>query len=447
MDACGINDRLVGDSRADFTRNQNLRKSILRVRCGSLRVLIDAHSGNTISPLTAEKHNLPTEWYIRGIYIFRCRRKMRIMREEPMSDAQPESIEQVARQAVELLRARLPHAWNVNSVKETTDSKSHPDFLVRVKDSRGEESLVVIEAKRIVEKRDISRIQEQIESYLRELGAGSTGLLAAKYLSPQVRAELEERDISYIDATGNMRITLASPALYIGDRGADSDPWRGAGRPRGTLKGDPAARIVRTLLDSSRPWKISDLTKAAGTSVGATYRVVDYLESENLISRAERSGGLVVADWIRLLRAWSLDYNALTANRVLQYIEPRGITALLSKASETSIFPYAVTSSVAAAEWAPYAPTRSAFIYVSNIEQAEREWNLRRTDGTPNVLLLEPKSPRDIVFANTSRRRDGLTLAATTQVAADLMNGPGRNPAEAEELITWMSNNEGEWRK
>jgi hypothetical protein len=38
-------------------------------------------------------------------------------------------------------------------------------------------------------------------------------------------------------------------------------------------------------------------------------------------------------------------------------------------------------------------------------------------------------------------------IAAPTQVAADLLNGPGRNPSEAEELLAWMSAHEGAWRK
>ena len=365
-----------------------------------------------------------------------------------LNDA-PESIDQVARKAVDMLRERLPRGWNFESVEAelARGSAQRPDYLLKFTAPNGETGSMAIEAKRIVERRDLASIQRTFERDGDDVDDNVSWVLAARYLSPQVRTELNARGLSYIDATGNMRVSLPSPALYISDRGADSDPWRGAGRPRGTLKGEPAARVVRTLLDYVREWRIKDLVNVAGSSVGATYRVIEYLEKEGLVSGRNEAGELAVREWPRLLREWSADYNALQSNRVRQYFEPRGVSALLERVVKTETFSYAVTGSVAAAEWAPYAPSRSAFIYVSNAEAAEKDWGLRRSEANPNVLLIEPKSPKDIVFANTDRRQDGLVLAAPAQVAVDLMNGPGRNPAEAEELLEWMTKNEGKWRK
>ncbi len=361
----------------------------------------------------------------------------------------PESTEQIGRLAFDLLRDRLPRGWDLNPVDEQAARAfgQPPDIVVQLVAPDGETRFLVIDAKRIVERRDLARIQDTLKEIRDNQGSKATGVLAARYLSPQVRAELNERELSYIDATGNMRISLASPAFYIGDRGADSDPWRGAGRPRATLKGEPAARVVRTLVDYAREWRIKDLVNTAGSSVGATYRVIDYLETEGLLTKREGSGALALQDWSRLLREWSIDYNAIAAGRVRQYIEPRGLNTFLARAAATATIPYAVTGSVAAAEWAPYAPSRSVFIYVSNTEAAEKEWGLRRTEAASNVVLIEPKSPNDIVFANTARRDDGLVLAAPAQVVVDLMNGPGRNPVEAEELLTWMMANGDKWRK
>ena len=50
-----------------------------------------------------------------------------------------------------------------------------------------------------------------------------------------------------------------------------------------------------------------------------------------------------------------------------------------------------------------------------------------------------------MVFDRTERE-DGITYARVTQVAADLMTGPGRGPVEAEGLIEWMEVNEEAWR-
>ena len=60
-----------------------------------------------------------------------------------------------------------------------------------------------------------------------------------------------------------------------------------------------------------------------------------------------------------------------------------------------------------------------------------------------NVILIEPGD--EGVFTG-STVQEGLSLAAPSQVAADLLTSPGRGPAEAEELLDWMGKNEDAWR-
>ena len=50
-----------------------------------------------------------------------------------------------------------------------------------------------------------------------------------------------------------------------------------------------------------------------------------------------------------------------------------------------------------------------------------------------------------MIFERSSLRR-GLVTAAPSQGAVDLLTGPGREPAEGEELIGWMKGNENAWR-
>ena len=51
----------------------------------------------------------------------------------------------------------------------------------------------------------------------------------------------------------------------------------------------------------------------------------------------------------------------------------------------------------------------------------------------------------DIVFERTSTK-GGVTVAALSQVAADLPTSPGRGPNESQALLEWMQQNEGAWR-
>lgn len=42
--------------------------------------------------------------------------------------------------------------------------------------------------------------------------------------------------------------------------------------------------------------------------------------------------------------------------------------------------------------------------------------------------------------------KKGITIAALSQIAVDLMTSPGRGPNEAEALMQWMLENEDAWR-
>ncbi|MFF0575114.1 hypothetical protein [Streptosporangium saharense] len=306
----------------------------------------------------------------------------------------------------------------------------------------GTTAVLVVEAKHTVERRDIAMLIQQLGAYTKE-NPGSHGVVVSRYLSPPVRKILSDAGLSYADATGNIYLNVPHPGLYVLVHGADRDPWRGPGRPRGTLKGAPAAKVVRTLLDHDRIWTIRELVDTSGVSTGSAYRVIEFLENENLVSRGS-SGAVVVPDWVPLLRRWSEDYGFVRNSRVTRWIAPRGLSSLEQRAAESSV-QYAVTGTLAAAVWAPYAPARSAMVYTADAEQSAQVWGLRPADAGANVMLAEPEI--DIVFTRTVTNAAGLSIAAPSQVAVDLLTGPGRGPAEAEELIEWMTRNEASWRR
>ncbi|MGH3442149.1 MAG: hypothetical protein ACRDUY_08930, partial [Nitriliruptorales bacterium] len=130
---------------------------------------------------------------------------------------------------------------------------------------------------------------------------------------------------------------------------------------------------------------------------------------------------------------------------VTRWLAPRGLPDLMGRAAKAEFATrYAFTGTLAAAEWAPYAPARSAMVYVEDTTSAAASWGLRAVDAGANVLLAEPKI--DVVFERPLTTNTGLVIAAPTQVVVDLMTGPGRNPSEAEELLEWMKRNEQSWR-
>jgi hypothetical protein len=360
-----------------------------------------------------------------------------------MATDAPQTEADVLAQGRDILADRLPPGWVVRfSPQPLTTKGERADAIVELSSPDGTAARLVFEAKRIVNGRDVASIREQMQRFVSNL-PGSTGVVVARYLSPPVRQRLVDAGLSYVDATGNLWVSLARPGLFVSDHGADSDPWRGRGRPRGTLKGAPAAKVVRALLDFNRSWSMRQLIETAQVSTGAAYRVVQFLEEEELIKKDESL--IRLPGWEPLLRRWSRDYEFVGSSRTTRWIAPRGLDRLLARAAEDRV-QYAVTGTLAAVEWAAYAPARAAMIYTADAASAAEAWDLRPAEAGANVVLAEPES--DVVFARSRRATDGsYVIAAPTQVAVDLMTGPGRNPSEAQELIEWMARNERRWRE
>jgi len=350
--------------------------------------------------------------------------------------------DEVARLLVAAVRERLPGSWKVSERLEPQRGALRPDLEIDIDAPDGGAARLIVELKQVLERRDVSRVVEQ--AWKMTTQPADVPVVAARYLASSVRDALAAEGLSYADATGNMRIVLDRPAMFISSQGEDRDPWR-KGRPRGTLKGEPAARVSRALLDYRRDWTVRELVAASGASTGAAYRVLEYLEREDLVVKDDKR--YRVTDWERMLRMWSADASFQATTRTMAFIDPRGVDNLLGKIGAKPPFPVAVTGSVAAKEWATYAPAKAVYVYVSSIQEASEQWGLRPNAAAPNVILLEPRTVGEVPFVNTVRAEAGYPVTAPAQVAADLLNGPGREPAEGEYLIDWMKANEEKWRR
>lgn len=342
----------------------------------------------------------------------------------------------------EMLRQRLPPSWSVGIEREPRNGTTRHDARILLRSPDGRSHALDVELKRTVQPRDVPRLAQFFNGQ-RQASDERGGVVAARYLSPSVRSSLIDAGLSYIDGTGNVYIRMDEPALYVVDRGADKDPWIGPGRPKGTLKGAPAARVVRTLVDRSGGWKVRELISASGASTGSVYRVLEFLEAEGLVVREQR-GLISGVNWSEIVRRWSLDYQFLRTNAVTNWIAVRGVSSAIDRAVQDDSDNYAVTGSVAAATWSEYAPARSLMVYADEPNVLADKWGLRPAESGTNVIIAEPAYSALTVGAR--RRADGLRVAAPVQVVADLLTGPGRAPSEGEALIDWMEANEPVWR-
>jgi hypothetical protein len=356
---------------------------------------------------------------------------------------QPERESDLLRLLEEELRERLPRPWSYSLTRDPRYGRRRPDGLLRLEAPDGTSAELLVEAKLIMNARDVPEIIRRLEEAGGE--AGPTGLsrplVVGRYLSPRTRDLLRESGASFLDATGNLSLRIDRPAILFEAAGAGADPWRGPERETRTLRGRPAAKVVRSLVDFRPPTGIRELSARSGASLGSTARTVDFLDREALITREGR-GPIEDVDWPNLLARWSEDYDFQRSDRVLRTLEPRGLENLLSRLAEYE-GPYAVTGSLSARRASEVAESRLASIYAPDPDLLAEVLGLRESDGAANVLISRPFD--EVVLERGTYARD-VYYAALSQTAVDLLGGPGREPAEGQELISWMAANEGDWR-
>lgn len=359
--------------------------------------------------------------------------------------AAPERESDLVRRAVTLLRERLPGSWEMQVDERPQAPDRGPDAIVRVASPGGQQITLAVEAKRLLATREVPIVVERLQSALARATGGEPAipLIVARYLAPATRDRIAAAGAGYIDATGNMHLRSDRPALFVADRGADRDPWRGPGRPRDSLRGGPAARVVRALIDFAPPYSIPQLVERSGASTGTAYRVVELLENEDLLTR-QAYGPISDVRWRALLTRWSEDYGLTQSNPVTTYLEPRGLRALTQRLRTAGDLAYVLTGSLAAERLVAYAPARLAMLYVDDPDSARETLALRETTSGANVVLA---AARDSFVFDRSEAAEGLQFAAPSQVAIDLLSGPGRNPSEATALLDWMQANEPAWRR
>ena len=349
------------------------------------------------------------------------------------------------------LRRRLPPDWSLQRLGHELPvgpSGSRVDAALALTDPRGESATIVVEAKgQPLEARMVSSLLYQWQGLLDDSieASGSGGprclMVMSPFIGPSAKERLADAGVSYADATGNMRLVASRPAVFIETEGAVRNPWR-ENVPLRSLQGRRSARVVRAFLDHRPPYGTRELAALSGNAPASISRVAELLERDAIIERASPRGAIVSVDWKRLLYRLALDYDFSKANRMIPCLEPRGLPRLFQKLREAE-FDYAVTGSFAGNRYASLAEPRLATVYVADLGDAMNRLDLRPADTGGNVLIGQPFDP--VVFDRTERD-EGITYVRVTQVAADLMTGPGRGPAEAEGLIDWMEANEETWR-
>jgi hypothetical protein len=339
---------------------------------------------------------------------------------------------------VQALVERLPSGWRILETRKTARRalvEPGMDAVLRIRGPRGNTGSISVQTKRRLEPKDIDDLVV-IPATAEHLPV----LVMAPFLSARTQERLKARGFLYADLTGNVRLSLSQPGLFIETSGAVQDPAP-TPRERKSLKGAKAGRLVRALCDFRPPLGLRELAKRASVDPGYASRIINCLNREALVTRGKR-GPITYTDWPALIRRWSQEYSPFQPARVAWYLAPRGL-AQISERLKTLSARYAISGSWAAAQFAPVAPTRLLLCCADDVVAVARALEIRPTEAGANIALV---TPSDSVVYERSSQKKGVRVAALSQIAVDLLNSPGRGPNETEALIGWMGENENVWR-
>jgi hypothetical protein len=338
---------------------------------------------------------------------------------------------------VQKVAEKLPPGWRIQETKRSAGDHADQgaDAIMKIRGPHGDTALVLVQAKAHLEPRDVDTLRGTLAT-----ASSRQVLIAAPFISPRAQERLKALGVGYADLTGNIRLSLSKPGLFIETTGATQNPTPTT-RERKSLKGAKAGRIVRALCDFLPPLGLRELAKRAGVDAGYASRIVDFLDREALVIRQKR-GPITQTDWPGLIRRWSQQYSALQRERVAWYLAPRGLTSALERLAALSAR-YAVSGSWAAAQFAPVSPTRLLLCYADDVAAVASKLEIRPTETGANIALI---TPFDSVVYERTLEKKGITVTAVSQIAVDLLGSPGRGPNEAEVLIEWMRENEHAWR-
>lgn len=341
--------------------------------------------------------------------------------------------------AVDALARRLPANWAVEKQASAADSDA-ADLVIK---APGGQTLLLVEVKTDVSPRDVEALMGGPWRRWRRQMGNQPILLVAPYIGPRARELLVEENLSYLDLTGNTRISLDYPGIFIETQGASQNPR--STKPRAAIRGAKAGAVVRVLVDAAPPYTGAEIARAANVNEGYLSRILDTLVDEGLIHR-ERSGPVTQVDWPALLRRRSQALDLFRPTGTYRYVARQGTSVLLERLRGRSAYDRwlpTVTGSFAAARLAPVAAPTLLVLYTMNPRELASEMDLLPAEAGADTVLIRPDN--NSAFGG-AQRDGGIAWAAPSQIAIDCLGGSGRMPSEGEALIAWMRENEGRWR-
>ena len=257
---------------------------------------------------------------------------------------------EVRKQVGQRLQELLPAATGWQESADSRIGSQTADLVSRFQ-LGGQEHTIVVEVSSLGQPRQIRASVTRLNEIRREL-PGAHPVAAAAYIGPQSARILKNNGLGYVDLSGNCYLAFGN--VLIEKEGKRN--VRPSTRPLRSLFAPRATRVVRVLLiEPARTWRLEELGKAAGVSLGHSYNVVKRLEE---LAWAERDADqrIHLSKPADLLEAWCESYS-YRANGITSYLAPERVTRKfmgeIARAAVGAARPYAFTLNAGAALLVP----------------------------------------------------------------------------------------------
>lgn len=262
-------------------------------------------------------------------------------------------------------------------------------------------------------------------------------VLVAPFIAPGVQRALRDAGRSYWDTTGNIFLLSHEPWLLVDREGAKKDPTPVVRESPAlkSLKGRTASEVIVALLQrGGRVSTIRDFAQQTRLPLASVSRVLSLLRDENYCE-PNAGGSIVLRDPIEVARRWADDYSFTKTFHARRYFSISSLPVALARATQADL-PYAITGSQAASSWfgemlKPTAfPTDEKWIYVANLHEAERIFDLSADPRHGQIWLAEC----DFLEREPLRKHDGQTFVTPWRAVGDLLSAGGRRASIGEDL-------------
>lgn len=284
----------------------------------------------------------------------------------------------------------------------------------------------------------------QLHSLCRHWPSRSYGVLITPFVSDGTRAICLEHDVGYLDLAGNCRLSFDH--VFIESTGHKTH----APSPKRlypALFGVKSARVLRWLLrHSQESWKVQDLARETGVSLGLVSNVRRALLEQGWAASGESGLRLVNPD--ALLEAWRKAYSRPVVPGSLYYdtlLHGQRLDEAISRAlTEAGEGGHALLAGFSAAQWiAPYGRTGYRQFYTDATGQEILSKHLKLLpvyEADANVVL--ERLTDDGVFLDRIQPAPSLWCTSPVQTYLDLttLGERGREAADhlRREVLTPM---------